>query len=162
MKTLIVYYSHEGNTDFVAKKIAEKLQADTLRWVPVIKYPEKGFAKFFWGGKSAVMAETPELEPYSVDLASYEQVIFGFPVWASNITPPLRTFIKENPDLKNKRISAFACQSGKGAEQAFEKLTGILGIDALSATLVLIDPKDKPKDENEVSIQEFCSKVSHR
>jgi len=24
MKTLIVYYSHEGNTDFVAKKIAEK------------------------------------------------------------------------------------------------------------------------------------------
>ena len=31
MKTLIVYYSLEGNTDFVAKKIAEKLEADTLR-----------------------------------------------------------------------------------------------------------------------------------
>ena len=41
MKTLIVYYSHEGNTDFVAKKIAEKLEADTVRLVPVKKYPEK-------------------------------------------------------------------------------------------------------------------------
>ena len=159
MKTLIVYYSHEGNTDFVAKKIAEKLEADTLRLVPVKKYPEKGFAKFFWGGKSAVMAETPELEPYSVDLESYEQVIFGFPVWASNITPPLRTFIKDNPGVKEKRVAAFACQSGKGAEQAFEKLTDVLGIGSLVETLILFDPKDKPKDENEVSIQKFCDSL---
>ena len=35
MKTLIIYYSHEGNTDFVAKKIADKIGADTLRLVPV-------------------------------------------------------------------------------------------------------------------------------
>ena len=159
MKTLIVYYSHEGNTDFVAKKIAEKLEADTLRLVPVKKYPEKGFAKFFWGGKSAVMAETPELEPYSVDLDSYEQVIFGFPVWASNITPPLRTFIKDNPGVKEKRVAAFACQSGKGAEQAFEKLTDVLGIGSLVETLILFDPKDKPKDENEVSIVKFCDNL---
>ena len=37
MKTLIVYYSHEGNTDFVAKKIAEKTGADLLKLVPVKK-----------------------------------------------------------------------------------------------------------------------------
>ncbi|SDY59264.1 flavodoxin family protein [Lachnobacterium bovis] len=160
MNTLIVYYSLEGNTDFVAKKIADKLQADLLRLVPVKKYPEKGFAKFFWGGKSAMMAETPELEPYSVDWNSYEQVIFGFPVWASNITPPLRTFIRDNHELKEKRLAAFACQSGKGAEQAFKKLTDTLEGNTLTATLILFDPKVKPKDENEVSIQEFCDSLS--
>jgi flavodoxin len=159
MKTLIVYYSHEGNTDFVAKKIAEKTGADTLRLIPVKKYPEKGFAKFFWGGKSAVMAETPELEPYSVDLDSYEQIVFGFPVWASNITPPLRTFIKENSDIKEKKIAAFACQSGKGAENAFEKLKDSIGIVTLTSTLILIDPKDKPSDDNDRKIEEFCKEI---
>ena len=78
MKSFIVYYSHGENTDFVAKKIADKIGADTLRLVPAKKYPETGFAKFFWGGKSAVMAETPELEPYSVDLDSYEQMYLVF------------------------------------------------------------------------------------
>ncbi|SCZ79641.1 flavodoxin family protein [Pseudobutyrivibrio xylanivorans] len=159
MKTLIVYYSHEGNTDFVAKKIADKICADTLRLVPVKKYPEKGFAKFFWGGKSAVMAETPELEPYSVDLDSYEQIVFGFPVWASNITPPLRTFVKENPSIKEKKIAAFACQSGKGAENAFEKLKDSIGIVTLTSTLILIDPKDKPSDDNDRKIEEFCKEI---
>lgn len=64
MKTLIVYYSLEGNTEYAAGRIAAALQADTLRLRPKKAYADKGFAKFFWGGKSAVMAEKPELEPY--------------------------------------------------------------------------------------------------
>ena len=99
MKTLIVYYSLEGNTEFAAEKIADACGFDTLRLVPVKKYPDSGFKKFFWGGKSAVMAETPELEPYTFDADSYDRIIFGFPVWAGNVTPPIRTFVKDN-DLK--------------------------------------------------------------
>ena len=63
MKTLIVYYTLEGNTHYTAKKIASAIGADVLRIKPVKTYPKKGFRKFFWGGKSAVMAETPELAP---------------------------------------------------------------------------------------------------
>ena len=140
MKTLIVYYTLEGNTHYAAKKIASLLDADMLRIKPVKTYPRKGFRKFLWGGKSAVMAETPELEPYTFDASAYDRIVFGFPVWAGNVTPPLRTFIKEN-DLSGKRFAAFACQSGAGAEKAFEKLKTALGIRELDAELVLIDPK---------------------
>ena len=143
MKTLIVYYTLEGNTHYAAKKIASQLDADVLRVKPVKTYPRKGFRKFLWGGKSAVMAETPELEPYTFDASAYDRIVFGFPVWAGNVTPPLRTFIKEN-DLSGKRFAAFACQSGAGAEKAFEKLKTALGIRELDAELVLIDPKTKP------------------
>ena len=143
MKTLIVYYTLEGNTHYAAKKIASLLDADMLRIKPVKTYPRKGFRKFLWGGKSAVMAEKPELEPYTFDASAYDRIVFGFPVWAGNVTPPLRTFIKEN-DLSGKRFAAFACQSGAGAEKAFEKLKTALGIRELDAELVLIDPKTKP------------------
>jgi len=63
------------------------------------------------------------LETYEVNLTEYDQVKFGFPVWASNFTPPIQTFIEENKEtLKGKRFAAFACQSGAGAETALAKL----------------------------------------
>lgn len=158
MKTLIVYYSLEGNTEFAASRIAALLNADTLRLEPVKAYPDSGFRKFFWGGKSAVMAETPALKPYAFD-ASCERVIFGFPVWAGNVTPPIRTFIRQN-DLKGKQIAAFACQSGSGAEKAFAKLKACLGIEALAAQLILIDPKDRPSADNDAKIRQFCDALS--
>ena len=152
---LIVYYSLEGNTEYAAQKIAASIGAALLRIEPVKAYPQSGFKKFFWGGKSAVMAETPELVPYEFDPAAYERIIFGFPVWAGNITPPIRTFIRDN-NLTGKHIAAFACESGSGAEKAFGKLKSCLGIETLDAELILIDPKKKPDPANDSKIIEFC------
>ncbi len=156
MKTIVVYYSMGGNTEYAAGRIADALGADTLHIAPEKAYPDSGFKKFFWGGKSAVMAETPKLMPYAFDPAAYDRVILGFPIWAGNVAPPIRTFLKDN-DLKGKRVAAFACESGAGAEKAFAKLKAALGIDALEAELILIDAKDKPKEENERKIAGFCA-----
>ena len=156
--TLIVYYSLEGNTDFAAKEIAKVLGYETLRIEPVKKYPEKGPLKFLVGGKGACLAETPRLKPYVFDVNEYARIIFGFPVWAGNITPPIRTFIKEN-DLQGKKIAAFACQGGAGAEKAFGKLKEALGIGKLEAELILNDPKARPNEGNEKKILDFCDSI---
>ncbi len=161
MKDLVVYYSLEGNTEYVADRIKNATGADTLRLVPKKAYHDKGFAKFFWGGKSAVMAEKPELEAYTADLAQYDRIIFGFPVWASNFTPPLRTFIEENKDsLEGKRFAAFACQSGSGAEKALGKLAKVLGISTFEQTAVFIDPKARPDAEKDAKIDAFCAALA--
>ena len=156
MKALIVYYSMGGNTEYAARKIAEQAGAETLRLEPVKAYPDSGFRKFFWGGKSAVMAEKPKLKPYEFNADAYDTLIFGFPVWAANIAPPIRSFICENKEaLAGKRIAAFACQSGSGGGKAFRKLLECLGQDSLAAAMILIDPKDKPREENDRMIGEF-------
>ena len=69
MNTAIIYYSLEGNTRFVCEKIAKELNGETdiIELIPTKAYPDKGFKKFFWGGKSAVMAEKPELQKYDFD-----------------------------------------------------------------------------------------------
>lgn len=160
MKTLIVYYSLEGNTEYVARAVASTLGADLLRLEPVKAYPASGFRKFFWGGKSAVMAEKPELQPYTFQPAIYDRIIFGFPVWAGNVAPPLHTFVQENLEaFKGKRIAAFACQSGSGAEKALRKLKAYLDVENMEAELVLIDPKAKPSPENEKRIKAFCDRL---
>ena len=156
MKTAVVYYSMSGNTEDTARKIAEKLGAELIRIEPEKEYPNKGMKKFIWGGKSAVMGETPALRSYSFG-SDYERVIIGTPVWASNIAPPIRTFVKENKDkLRGKSVSAFVCCSGGGAEKALVKLKEALGIEGFSAQMVLIDPKDKPSAENDKKINAFC------
>ena len=125
--------------------------------IPKKAYHDKGFAKFFWGGKSAVMAEKPELEEYTLNLSGYDRVIFGSPVWASNFAPPIRTFIEDNKEeLEEKSIFAFVCQSGSGAEKVFAKLAKTLGIDKIEKTAVFIDPKSKPNKEKDAEIEAFA------
>ncbi|MBR4992709.1 MAG: flavodoxin [Lachnospiraceae bacterium] len=158
MKSAIVYYSMLGNCEMVAGKIAENIDADIIRIEPEKAYPDSGAKKFIWGGKSAVMGEAPKLKPYEFDASKYDRVIIGFPVWASNMAPPIRTFVKENLDsIKDKKIAVFACQGGNGAEKAFEKLKTLLGIEAFEAKLILIDPKTRVNSENDEKIKAFLA-----
>lgn len=159
MKTAIVYYSMSGNTKYVADKISEKIEADIIRIEPVKAYPNKGAKKFIWGGKSAVMGEKPRLQPYEFSTEDYDRIILGTPVWASNFAPPIRTFIKENPDISGKKIAIFTCFSGGGADKAIEKMKKYIGIEKIEAELILVDPKDNMKAEDDETIEMFCQRL---
>lgn len=157
MKTAIVFYSQSGNVRWVAQQMAEILKADLIELECVKQYPDKGFKKFYWGGKSAVMQETPKLQPYVFNGEEYDRIILGSPVWASNIAPPLRTFIKENQEaLVEKKTAAFVCMSGSGGQKALNKLEKLV---TLCAQLVLIDPLERPSRDNDALIRDFCARV---
>ena len=156
MKTALVYYSMSGNCQYVAERISELIECDVIRIEPVKAYPDKGARKFYWGGKSAVMGEKPKLKKYEFAGDEYDCVILGFPVWASNVVPPIRTFISEN-DLSDKKVAAFACFSGGGADKAMAKLKKMLKRDGLNAELILIDPLKHDRKEDQEKIREFCS-----
>lgn len=158
MRTAIIYYSMSGNTEFAAEKIAKKLEADVIRIEPVKAYPDKGVKKFFWGGKSAVMGEEPELLPYDFQAEQYDTIIIGTPIWASSFAPPIKTFLSKNRNITDKKIAVFTCFSGGGADKAIEKMRKFIGVDAFLAELILVDPKDKENPENDVMIEEFCRK----
>ncbi len=158
MKTAVVYYSLSGNTEYAAKKIAEHLNADLIGVEPEKAYPTGGFKKFLVGGKGALSKATPALKPYVFDAQQYDCVVIGMPVWAGSVTPPINTFVEENRgNLQGKKIAAFACSKGGGAEKVLEKLRGALGIGAFAAELSLVDPKVKADPANDMRIAAFCS-----
>ena len=159
MTTAIVYYSMSGNTKYVADKIAERIEADIIRIDPVKAYPDKGAKKFIWGGKSAVMGEKPALLPYELNVEKYDRIILGTPVWASNFAPPIRTFIKENPNIRGKKLAVFTCFSGGGADKAIEKMKKYIGIEKFQAELILVDPKENVKAEDNEKIGLFCQRL---
>lgn len=161
MKTAIVFYSMSGNTKMIADQIAKALSADMIELIPEKAYPDKGMKKFIWGGKAAVMGDKPALEPYSFDAGAYDLILFGSPVWASSVAPPIRTFISENKnDLRSKQFGVFLCYSGGGADKAILKLKKLLDIENFKAEVALIDPIDKPSSDYDHAVEEFCKKAN--
>jgi flavodoxin len=160
MKSMVVYYSLEGNTRYVADKIAEKLGADMLRLEPVKPYPTGKISKFIFGGKSAVCGEMPELKQYYFNKNDYDIIILGTPVWAGTFTPPIKTFISKN-NLSDKKIALYACSTGGNAGKCLQKLQQELGITK-AATLSLIDPGKKQNMENDNKIEAFCIEVTEK
>ncbi|MBQ3416644.1 MAG: flavodoxin family protein [Ruminococcus sp.] len=162
MKTAIVYYSMSGNTKMIAERIAKELSADMIELIPEKAYPDKGMRKFLWGGFAAVMSEKPKLYPYSFDAQNYDTILIGSPVWASNVAPPIRTFVEENKDsLKEKRFGVFLCYAGGGADKALEKLKKLLNINRFISELVLVDPKEKSAEEYKDQVHTFCESVKY-
>lgn len=108
---LIVYYTYTGHTKIIAEYIQKKLNCDILELKPVVPYSTDYQKVVDEEQNNSSSNETPELEKINVDLAKYDEIILGSPVWWYTITPVIRTFLKEN-DLSNKKIIPFATNAG--------------------------------------------------
>lgn len=119
-KALVVYYSLEGNCDFIAKEIKNNIDADLLRIEPLKSINPKGFSKYIWGGTQVFMKKKPELSSFKVNMEDYDALFIGTPVWAWTFAPPLASFF-ESVEIKRKKIAIFACHEGQ-LGKTFDKL----------------------------------------
>ncbi len=126
MKILVIYYSFEGNTRFIAQEIAQGLGADILELKPKYELKAHGFMKYVLGGRQVCFGKRPELLPLEKQPEEYDLLFIGTPIWAWNYTPPLNTFFSQ-VKLKNKKIALFCCcksQPGKTLETMEQRLKG--------------------------------------
>ncbi len=151
MKNLVLYYSLNGNTNFVAKKLAERLDADIVMIEPTKDYP-KGFAKYIVGGFQALFKIKVGIRPIEVNLDDYDQIVIGSPVWASNMTPPLRSFLVNN-QIKNKNIVLFCTYEGQ-AGKVFDHIEKSIGENNIVDRLEFKNPL-KMMDTTIQSIEEW-------
>lgn len=147
MKNLVVYYSLEGNTKLIAETIRKEINADMLELRPEKQYPNKGFKKYFWGGKSVVFKEQPKLLNKWIDISIYDRVFIGTPVWAGTYAAPFNTFFNQHK-LKNKEVGLFACHGGGGADKCLNNFKKELINNKIIGQIEFIDPLKKNKDEN--------------
>lgn len=156
MKALVVFYSLEGNTKFIAGTIARELNCDSLELRPEKEFPKSKFRKYIWGGKSVVFHEKPKLKNKISCLDNYDTVFIGTPIWASTYTPPINTFISENK-ISGKNIAFFACHAGGGAKKCFDKLEGELKGNTILGS---IDFNDSSSDsEKREKLKEWISSI---
>ena len=118
-KVLVVYYSAQGHTDNVAKKIATNLNADIFEIKPKDEYTSDDLN--YSNKNSRVSKEHDDETLRNIELVStsvdnwddYDTILIGYPIWWGIAAWPVDNFVKEN-DFTNKTVIPFCTSASSG------------------------------------------------
>lgn len=156
-KTLMLYYTFEGNTGFVAEEAAKNMDVTVERLRVEKEPPKKGLGKFLHGGKSALAQDDPGLLPLENDPADFDTVIVAYPIWAGNYPPAVGAMLKKY-SLAGKDLYVIACSASGKAAKSVENLARAAEGGVLRDYLSLVNPL-KNKDDAAAKIAEFVKGI---
>ena len=145
-KILIVYYSLTGNTQFIAETLRDTIEADILELKPIKELKSSSGTRFMWGGYQSTMKKKPELMDIDINPLEYDLIILGTPVWAWNISPPMRSFLSKF-DLTGKNVALWMCHAGDGVK-AMERFKDALKNANIIESITFQQPLKNKSDEN--------------
>ena len=131
-KTLVIYYSASGNTERVAKDIAEAAGADLFEIVPAELYTSDDLnwtnpdSRVSREHDDESLRDVPLTTTEVSDWDSYDTVFIGYPIWWGIAAWPVDTFVKNN-DFNGKTVIPFATSSSSGMGQSGSLLADMAG-----------------------------------
>ena len=123
-KILVVYFSRtgeeynvgsitKGNTAIVADYIAQKTGADMFEIKPATPYPDEYEACTELAKRELESNVRPALEKNIDNLAQYDTIFVGYPIWWSALPRVMMTFLESN-DFSGKTVIPFCTHGGSG------------------------------------------------
>ena len=134
---LVVYYTWSGHLDSMAHWIADETGGDIIRVLAKEAYPEDYNSTADRAKKEKDEGIRPEitLDLSAEDLAKYDTIFFGFPVWWYDLPMCMWTFL-ESTDLSGKTVIPFFSHEGSSN-----------GANSLDTLVKLAEGADVRKDD---------------
>ncbi|MCM1141743.1 MAG: flavodoxin [Muribaculum sp.] len=110
MKSLIIYFTHSGNTELAAKDLQKVTNSDIVRL-----YPEKAYSSedVDWVNEQSRCTQEhlnqtlrPAIKPLGVNIADYDTIYIGFPIWWHEEPAVIRTLL-DTLDFRGKELYPF-------------------------------------------------------
>lgn len=92
-KSVIVYYSMDGNTEQVAGKIQRATGADLVKLDTVVPYTGTDDEIIAQGQDEVNRHYKPELKPLGIRAEEYDTFIIGTPTWWYTMASPVLSFL---------------------------------------------------------------------
>lgn len=115
-KVLVVYFSHTGNTRTIAGYIHDTVKSDLVEIETVDTYTDDYDTLLAQIREEVATSYCPPITTKIEDIASYDVIFIGYPIWVETAAPPIRTFLT-NHDLAGKTVVPF-CTSGTSSAEA--------------------------------------------
>lgn len=119
-KVLVAYYSHTGNTRQIAGYIHEAVESDLFAIEVVNPYPEDYDEHLAQARREVAEGYLPPLSTQIEDMAQYDIVFVGYPIWVNTAASPIASFLS-GYDLSGKTVIPF-CTSGTSSAEASYQL----------------------------------------
>lgn len=117
MKTLVAYFSASGVTAKAAQLLAQAADADLFEIVPETPYTKRDLNWLNPKSRSSVemkdRACRPAIASAVADMAQYDRVFVGFPVWWYREPSIIDTFL-EQYNFAGKTLIPFCTSGGSG------------------------------------------------
>ncbi len=124
-KTLVAFFSASGTTKRVAEKLAAATGSDLYEIKPAVPYTS---ADLNWQDKHSRSSmemndpsSRPELTDKNANIAGYDRIFLGFPIWWYTAPTIIRSFL-ESYDFTGKTIILFATSGGSGLGKTAKEL----------------------------------------
>lgn len=119
-KVLVAYFSVDGKTEDVAKRIAQFAKGDLFEIKPTVPYTA---ADLDWNDKNSRTSvemrnlTRPEIAGRVQNMADYDTVFVGFPIWWYTAPTIIYGFL-EGYDFAGKTVIPFATSGGSDIRKA--------------------------------------------
>jgi flavodoxin len=113
-KVLVLYYSYSenANTEKIAKIIQGLTNADIVKIEPVTPFLEMGYRQFTqWAKEQQQQGAYPSIRNLNVDIASYDFIFVGTPVWWGSPSLPITTLLRQT-DFWGKPLAVLSTAQG--------------------------------------------------
>lgn len=124
-KSLIAYFSWSGNTEAVAKTIADVTGFELFE-IKTLKPYTKDYDSVLNVAKTEQNQNArPELASHVQNMAQYDTIILGFPCWWGTMPMAVFTFLEEY-DFSGKRIIPFVTHGGSSFGRSLNDMRKII------------------------------------
>lgn len=128
-RKLVAYFSASGVTARVAETFAKATGADLYEIKPKVPYTSADLDWMNKKSRSSVEmndpSSRPELADTSADVASYDVIFVGFPIWWYTAPSIIKTFLGTY-DFMGKVVVPFATSGGSGLGKTAKDLQKIV------------------------------------
>lgn len=158
MNVAIVIYSKTGATFNIARKIASLFTNASIN-CEIIRLDSKDDLR-------------PRLKQVSistkVNLAPFDTIIFGTPVWAFTAAPVVPAFLNMKPDLKGKKVLNFITMGlpakflgGNRAQTVIDNLSSACGATVISKGGIINQPSMHNMVKTDAFVKSIFDKIKN-
>lgn len=121
-KAIVIYMTHTGNTESVAKTIQKQVGADSYQLQTKEKYPTS-YQKMLKVARSEQARNArPQLSGKLPNLKGYRYIFLGYPIWLDKNPMAINTFLTHYPSFKGKVILPFTTSGSSGLGSSMPQL----------------------------------------
>ncbi len=127
MKKVIIYYSRMGHVRYLVDSLLEKEEVIDVFEIKEIK-TKTGLFGYIQMIYLAINKKETAIEILDIDFSQYDKFIIMGPVWAKNISAPIRTFLNHyKQDIKNPQYILAHGKKGE-CDHLFAEMDNIVGV----------------------------------